>query len=210
MLQLNFMNRNKIFYSAVVAAGLFLIVDFFVHGKENAFQFLVVSAIFNLIYISGWMFSVRELYLSKANGNTLFAKNTFELQLSLFFIANACNILVMLEANEYTYFSRMCSFFWITSNVFMTITAIIAFNANNVGWNRRVMTLAAIWVPLSLLVLKLLRNSMVYSIVIVLYPTLACLLVGYIATSPEVTREENKCSQRRRYRSQKKYMLAIN
>ena len=204
------MNRNKILYSALVAAGLFLIVDFFVHGKENAFQFLVVTAVFNLIYISGWMLSVRELYLSKANGNTLFAKNTFELQLSLFFIANACNILVMLEANEASYFSRMCSFFLITSNVFMTVTAMIALNANNGGWKKHMMIAAAIWVPLSLLVLKLLRNSMVYSIVIVLYPTLACLLVGYIATSPEAGTEENKCAQRKKYRSQKKYMLAIN
>ena len=204
------MNRNKIFYTAIVAAGLSLIIDFLVNGKENEFQFLLVSAMFNLIYITGWMFSIRELYLTKSNGNTLFAKEIFRLQLSLFFVANACNILVMLEANELSYFSRMCSFFWISSNVFMTITAIIALNISGINWRKHTIIVASIWVPLSLLIFKLLRNSMVYSIVIVLYPTLACLLVGYIASSPDAVAETNKCAERKKYRSQKKYMLAIN
>jgi hypothetical protein len=93
----------------------------------------------------------------------------------------------------------------------MTLTAIIAINFHNSGWKKYLMTATAIWIPLSLLLFKLLRNSMVYSIVIVVYPTLACLLVGYMASStPETATAQNQCAGRKKYRSQKKYMLAIN
>ena len=206
------MNRNKIFYSvAASTASLFFAMDFFRQGTDNHTQFIVLNVLFNLIYIFGWLFSIKALLQAKASGNISFAKNLFELQLSLFFIANACNVLVILEANEFSYFSRMCEFFWIASNVFMTLTAIIAINSHNHGWKKYLMTATAIWIPLSLLVFKLLRNSMVYSIVIVVYPTLACLLVGYMASStPETTTQQNQCVGRKKYRSQKKYMLAIN
>jgi hypothetical protein len=206
------MNRNRIFYSAAVMASPFMVIDFFVYGSGNGFHFILLTAVFNLIYISGWMFSITELFRAKAAGNTLFAKKLFELQLTLFFIANACNIMVMFGANEVSYFSQVCEFFWIVSNIFMTITAIIAINSNNIrDWRKYSMVLAAIWIPMSFIVFKLLRNSMVYSIVIVVYPTLACLLVGYMASaSADPAIEEKKCAGRKKYRSQKKYMLAIN
>lgn len=205
------MNRNKFFYAAAITTILLLVIDFFVHGKEDGVQFLLVTTVFNLIYISGWMYSIRKLFIERTNGNTLFTKNLFELQVSLFFIANACNILVILEANHFSVFSRMCEFFWLTSNIFMTVTAIVAINVKSISWKKHSLLLTSIWIPLSLIVFKLLRNSMIYSLVIVLYPTLACLLVGYMAsTSPESSKDHNKCQDRKKYRLQKKYMLAIN
>lgn len=111
-----------------------------------------MRGLFELIYMLGWMASIRGLSTLQATGTNKWGRWVLIIQLAFLSLANIWNIWNIFQPNADTVLYRILDFTWPASNVWMLVVGITIAIVNRLkGWHRWAPFLVGLWLPIGLL-----------------------------------------------------------
>ena len=176
----------------------FLGIDILMKGMGLAgseYKHTTLGGIFYVIYMTGWMLCIWQLYKSQAAG---FGRGRYVLfvQLACLATANLSNVYEIFypDSASKSFVYHAMDIFWPISNLMMIVTGIFIIRARVIeGWQRYVPLIVGLWIPSSIAMYFLIGDTnRTFEIFVACYSIAAWSLFGFATattrTVPERTR----------------------
>lgn len=159
-------------------------IDFYRHARSaDQWNASVMTSIFDILYMTGWMCTMFAFIHAHANGTKKSARNLLYTQVVFIFLAGSSDLVTLLKIPVPENIFFYWDLFWPLSNCLMLITGIsIAVAGKLRGTYRWIPLLVGLWLPITLLV-QLLLSPEYMAYIGGTYSIVMWTLMAYVAYS---------------------------
>lgn len=140
--------NNKILGSLALAGAPFFLLSTYLQPFFSFMHEQQFYGSWGLLYLTGWMCSIRGLQRLHATGKTRFGRSILWVLLSSLFLANLSNAYQVVLPGSRSLLFIILDSFWPLSNLLMLIVGIKVVYAKELnGWRRFVPLFVGMWLP---------------------------------------------------------------
>lgn len=169
-----------------LACAPFLFIDFLINGLNQNNSWTI--AVFDMVYLTGWMCSIIGLYQIKAAGAGIVAKLILWMQMLLLSVAQLSSFLAILNIQTAHAWSNISDLFWPVCNLFMLVTGAAIIKAKVlVGWKKYVPLFMGLWLPVTGVAMNIYNPDIILYIFSGPYSAVCWAACSYIVLSSYTT-----------------------